>query len=103
MILVHEIWPKCGQGEGVKNPENFVDVLYVWSPSRFVPLCTGQQEQTSPNHIAPVVHKFLQWKLIFILKEVNLRVRNVRISFHQRYSSVPQFPVLRAFLLTSIC
>ena len=26
------MWAKCGQGgEGVQNPENFADVLYVWS------------------------------------------------------------------------
>ena len=32
MNLVLLISPKCGQGEeGVKNPENFADVIYGWS------------------------------------------------------------------------
>ena len=26
--MSHQMWPR---GEGVENPENFADVLYVWS------------------------------------------------------------------------
>ena len=29
---ISSIITKCGQGEGVKNPRNYADVLYVWSP-----------------------------------------------------------------------
>ena len=41
MDLLVYIWAKCGQGgEGVQNPEKFVDVLYVWSHAAAFRLCS---------------------------------------------------------------
>ena len=41
MDLVLMIITKCGQWGGVKNPENFADVLYVCSLSIFF-FCAGK-------------------------------------------------------------
>ena len=44
MDLVLHVNQKSGRGEGVQNPENFADVLYVW------PLMALSQQHTSTDN-----------------------------------------------------
>ena len=54
---------KCGQGgEGVQNPENFADVLYVWSPRYFV--CESAAPSSLKGKVKNVAEGFRRVPLV---------------------------------------